>query len=402
MAVQCNVENCVAVICYRSTPESSHKDHREVFLQLKGPDGEQLAEFVVPWPESEPEPSSIRYLESEKCVKLTNEATYATVPIRISKLHEVLRNLRMRNLPKRFSTFSDPPRARESSSQQNLHDALKSFVKDPKLHNLRKLTRSTYTTQSKTPTLGVINLSEGAWDRAFGYLSAKHADADGFLTADEQMAVINFLPTQSFSSKDLKSICEVLKKTNVFGPKCLSSFYELCLNMDQVSFVRSVIKSNDALSERTLAIFLDHVAGIKSEENSKEDGEQLLVKLLHRHFDPRRLAECAAQKISMQSVSVLLQWCMKLYVAQDYADVAEEALSLMTVLTDTFGNRLVWENGLHDVAKEALEFAERMAKIVSSFKQMELKRSQTVREEEDPNAMYTVEIVPLQRRPLNW
>ncbi|KAK6726807.1 hypothetical protein RB195_004862 [Necator americanus] len=376
MAVQCNVENCVAVICYRSTPESSHKDHREVFLQLKGPDGEQLAEFVVPWPESEPEPSSIRYLESEKCVKLTNEATYATVPIRISKLHEVLRNLRMRNLPKRFSTFSDPPRARESSSQQNLHDALKSFVKDP--------------------------LSEGAWDRAFGYLSAKHADADGFLTADEQMAVINFLPTQSFSSKDLKSICEVLKKTNVFGPKCLSSFYELCLNMDQVSFVRSVIKSNDALSERTLAIFLDHVAGIKSEENSKEDGEQLLVKLLHRHFDPRRLAECAAQKISMQSVSVLLQWCMKLYVAQDYADVAEEALSLMTVLTDTFGNRLVWENGLHDVAKEALEFAERMAKIVSSFKQMELKRSQTVREEEDPNAMYTVEIVPLQRRPLNW
>ncbi|ETN83770.1 hypothetical protein NECAME_07198 [Necator americanus] len=131
MAVQCNVENCVAVICYRSKPESSHKDHREVFLQLKGPDGEQLAEFVVPWPESEPEPSSIRYLESEKCVKLTNEATYATVPIRISKLHEVLRNLRMRNLPKRFSTFSDPPRARESSSQQNLHDALKSFVKDP-------------------------------------------------------------------------------------------------------------------------------------------------------------------------------------------------------------------------------------------------------------------------------
>ncbi|RCN42521.1 hypothetical protein ANCCAN_11493 [Ancylostoma caninum] len=79
------------------------------------------------------------------------------------------------------------------------------------------------------------------------------------------------------------------------------------------------------------------------------------------------------------------------------------ALSLMTVLTDTFGNRLVWEGDLHDVAKEALEFSERMAEIISSFKQIELKRSRSAREEEDdPNTLYTIETISLPRRTLNW
>ncbi|RCN47228.1 hypothetical protein ANCCAN_06808 [Ancylostoma caninum] len=377
MEVQCSVDDCVAIVCSRSGSDSSQKGHRDVLLQLKDPDGEQLAEIRVPWPESEPQPSHIKFIESEECVKLTNEATYATVPIRISKLREVLNNRRVKSLPKRFSSFSDPPCAQDNSNQQKLHDALKDFVREP--------------------------LSDGTWKHAFKCLSAKGADADGFLTKDEQMIIINFLPTQSFSSKELKNIFEVLRRTNIFSPRCLASFYELCLNMGQISLVRSVIESSDALSEQSLAIFLEYVASIASEEESRGDGEQLLAGLLHRHFDPRRLAECAAQKITTQHASVLLQRCMNLYVSPEYNGIAEQALSLMTVLTDTFGNRLVWESDLHDVAKEALEFSERMAEIISSFKQIELKRSRSAREEEDdPNALYTIETISLPRRTLNW
>lgn len=62
-------------------------------------------------------------------------------------------------------------------------------------------------------------------------------------------------------------------------------------------------------------------------EQSTGDVEQLLARLLHRHFDPRRLAECAAQKITTQHASVLLQRCMKLYVSPEYNGIAEQVSS---------------------------------------------------------------------------
>ncbi|KHJ89902.1 hypothetical protein OESDEN_10263 [Oesophagostomum dentatum] len=217
------------------------------------------------------------------------------------------------------------------------------------------------------------------------------------------MTVINYLSAQSFSSKELENICEVLRRAKIFGPRCLAPFYELCLNMEQVSLIRSVIESSEALSEQSLAIFLDYVAELASKEKSREDAEQLLSMLLRRHFGARRLAECAAQKITTQHASVLLQRCTELYVLPKYSEIAEQVLSLMTVLTDTFGNRLIWENDLHDVVKDTLEFSERMAEIVSCFKHIELKRSQTAREDEDDlSTLYTVETISLPRRPLNW
>ncbi|VDP19879.1 unnamed protein product [Heligmosomoides polygyrus] len=76
----------------------------------------------------------------------------------------------------------------------------------------------------------------------------------------------------------------------------------------------------------------------------------------------------------------------------------------MSVLTDTFGNRLVWENELHDTVKEALEFSERLSEIVSSFNQIDTLRTQVARarEEEESLSQYRVEKVSLPRRTLNW
>ncbi|PIO63208.1 hypothetical protein TELCIR_15204 [Teladorsagia circumcincta] len=141
-----------------------------------------------------------------------------------------------------------------------------------------------------------------------------------------------------------------------------------------------------------------------SEDNVKDDDDHLLACLLTRHFDPRRMADAAARMITTKNGSILMQKCMKLYVSPKRGDNAEEALSLMAVLTDVFGNRLVWENDLHHVAEEALEFSERMSEIVSLFNQIELQHKQTERkrEEEESQMQYKIEKISLPRRTLNW
>nr|CDJ87472.1 Protein Y57A10A.27 [Haemonchus contortus] len=347
-----------------------------VLLRLNDPNGEQLSEIKVPWPDGEPDPCEIQYRDSEECVRLTNNATFADIPLRVSRLREVVANRRQRSPPKRFSSFSTTPCPVEESSQKKLHSALKDFVKEP--------------------------LENGKWKHALKYLSAKNANADGFLTKDEQTVILHFLPTQSFSSKELKNVCEVLRRTNVFGLSCLASFYELCLSLDQIALVRSAIESSDSLSEQCLAVLLNFVASKSSEDDA--DSDHLLAHLLTRHFDPRLMTDAAARKITIQNASILMQKCMNLYVSPERGNIAEEALSLMTVLTDVFGSRLVWENDLHHVAEEALEFSERLSEIVSLFNQIEVqhKYSERKREEEESHAQYRIEKISLPRRPLNW
>ncbi|KAK6041857.1 hypothetical protein COOONC_20638, partial [Cooperia oncophora] len=201
----------------------------------------------------------------------------------ISRLHEVVANRRRTKIPKRFSSFSSTPCPLEDAGQKKLHAALKDFVKEP--------------------------LADGKWKHAFKCLSAKGANADGFLSKDEQTVILRFLPSQSFSSKELKNICEVLRRTSVFG----------------LSLVRSAIESTDPLSEQCLAVFLNFVASGSSEENTKEGNDHLLACLLTRHFDPRRMAEAAARTITTQNASILMQKCMSLYVSPSQGDVAEEA-----------------------------------------------------------------------------
>lgn len=376
MKIQCNVEDCIAVMCLRTLQDSINREMKDVFVQLNGPNGEQLSEIKIPWPDGEPEPSEIKYLDTEECIELTNNATCAAVPIRISRLHDVLSNLRPLSPPKRFTCFSNPPCPQDGSGRKRLHSALKKLAKEP--------------------------LADETWKEVTKYLSAKGADVDGFLTKNEQNAILHSLPVQTFTPKELRNICEILIRTNVFGPSCLGAFYELCLSLGQVSLVRSVIHSSNALTENCLAVFLNFVATLLSVEKPQEGDNELLACLLQRQFDPRRLSDVAARKITTRHASILLRACMDIYVVTEHSFVAEQALELMSVLTDTFGSRLIWENDLQRTAVEALEFFEKMSDIISSFKQIDVERSQTVKAEEDDFTLYKVEKISLPCRPLNW
>ncbi|KAK6041858.1 hypothetical protein COOONC_20636, partial [Cooperia oncophora] len=130
MELECSIAGCVAVV-HTTVPENSKKGRKDVLLRLKDPDGELLSEVKVPWPDGEPDPCEITYLDSEECVRLTNNATFANVPLRISRLHEVVANRRQTKIPKRFSSFSSTPCPLEDAGQKKLHAALKDFVKEP-------------------------------------------------------------------------------------------------------------------------------------------------------------------------------------------------------------------------------------------------------------------------------
>ncbi|WKX89599.1 hypothetical protein Q1695_008894 [Nippostrongylus brasiliensis] len=297
MALELSIEGCTAVVHVQDARETTRKGQKDVLLRLKDSRGEILAEVKVPWPDGEPEPCEIKYVDSEECVKLTNNATFANVPLRISKIRELSSSRQAADLPKRFSGFSTTPILVSNSGQEALYNALKAFVREP--------------------------VSDGKWSNVMKYLSAKGANADGFLTKDEQAVILRFIPTQSFNSRELRNICETLKKTNVLGPSCLASFYELCLSLDQTSIIQSVIDSSDALTEHSLAVFLNFVASNSSKDGEAED--LLLSRLLSRRFDARRMADAAARKISTQNVPTLLQKCMMMYVSPKYGDIAEQA-----------------------------------------------------------------------------
>ncbi|KAJ1353906.1 hypothetical protein KIN20_010682 [Parelaphostrongylus tenuis] len=193
MKLQCAVEDCIAVMYLKTQQDSSGREVKEVFVQLSGPNGEQLSEVKIPWSDGELEPSEIKYLASEERLVLTNNATSVTVPIRISRLRDVLSNVRPVSPPKRFACFSSTSNPQDGSGERRLHSAIKTFAKDP--------------------------LADGAWKEVSKYLSVKGADVDGFLTRNEQYAIMHSLPVQSFTPKELRNICEILIRTNVFWPK---------------------------------------------------------------------------------------------------------------------------------------------------------------------------------------
>ncbi|KAJ1372584.1 hypothetical protein KIN20_034775 [Parelaphostrongylus tenuis] len=238
MKLQCAVEDCIAVMYLKTLQDSNGREVKEVFVQLSGPNGEQLSEVKIPWSDGELEPSEIKYLASEERLVLTNNATSVTVPIRISRLRDVLSNVRPVSPPKRFACFSSTSNPQDGSGERRLHSAIKTFAKDP--------------------------LADGAWKEVSKYLSVKGADVDGFLTRNEQYAIMHSLPVQSFTPKELRNICEILIRTNVFGPSCLGAFYELCLSLEQIPLVRSVIQSSNALTEECLAVLLNFVASVSS------------------------------------------------------------------------------------------------------------------------------------------
>ncbi|KJH45732.1 hypothetical protein DICVIV_08207 [Dictyocaulus viviparus] len=385
MKLRCNVEDCAVVVYWKRLKEEENGGQKEIFIKLKDPEGKKLSKIRVPWPDGEPQPSEITYLDSEECLRLTNNATFVTIPLRISKIRDLLLNTKRKYAPRRLTHFLDTSFHENDPDQDMLYNALKRFVEDP--------------------------LADGTWSEAFECLSAKSANADGYLTKEEQEIIIYFILSQSFTSKELRKICEVLKRTNVFGPSCLGAFYELCLNLKQISLVRSVIHSSDALSERCFAVFLDFVASLEdsllcrllSVEKPDDNDVELLICLLKRDFDSRRLNDAVMQKVTVEHASTLLLKCIEIYVTTKCNEVAEQALSLISVLTDTFGNRMILEKDFNGVAKEALELFENMCDIISIFERIDLKRTQVVRiTEEESYALYRIEKISLPRRPLNW
>lgn len=57
---------------------------------------------------------------------------------------------------------------------------------------------------------------------------------------------------------------------------------------------------------------------------SEDKDDHLLPSLLTRRFDPRRMANAAARRVTTQNASVLMRKCMDIYVSPKHGDIAEQ------------------------------------------------------------------------------
>uniref|UniRef100_A0A1I7XG39 Ig-like domain-containing protein n=1 Tax=Heterorhabditis bacteriophora TaxID=37862 RepID=A0A1I7XG39_HETBA len=173
-------------------------------------------------------------------------------------------------------------------------------------------------------------------------LSTSSGNLNGVLSLTDQTALLETLK-QGCGAEELVELCTVLKNTNVFGFKCQESFINFCFDMKLDSIIDSFLDSPNALSEAVLSKFLK-IATTKT----INEGKSMLESILCRGFSDRFMAENAVNILTSDEAALVIEWCAHIYQDQEKENISEQALSLISVLIDTHGNRFIWDNDSHD------------------------------------------------------
>lgn len=338
MAVECLVDGLkiTATVISDAQPSApavstAYKD-RKLLVQLwRG--SSVVASKSIRWME-EDEPKKIEYSKQDELLSLRGETQLVSLPIKLSRLisgastNDVVSS---QQAPLRFSSFGVPAKQKENAAT-TVVKLLREF-----------LTNSDDRTWKKLPKrLAETATEEGSWPTLGGYLSST-----------EQRLLVSLFQARA-ASRQAPEIALFIIQSRLLSLETMDDFVTALLSNESLKpCVKAVIEAQGALPDATLARLLVRATEVENEAKVAKELRRLLEG--QRGWNDVALREALTKSASPSQALRLLDACLILFSKAEDSVMTGKALSLASLVVDSQGTRLVWDQSIRARLLETTE-----------------------------------------------
>ncbi|CAP37861.2 Protein CBG20930 [Caenorhabditis briggsae] len=320
--------------------KSNNKKHTELLVQLidkKAAKAAALARKVLRWPIGQTLPTDITYDDVEEHLLVVGPTSEALLPFpsknRIQGVTIVFFGSRTVNPVDTFDIKS------VIKSIQNV------------IENPQKEKRWKQLTQ---------NLGE-----------CSNGEASGALSAIEQTQLMEAIRKYSddvdSDAETLNSMLEAVVNARILSFRNEDAFLRLCVEKEKNHVVEVVLNdSARVVSEHILAELLKLTA-----EKPEDQRRDQVIQVLSRNFSKKPMTEATAEVLTVSEAIEIMTALTQIYKEMREDDICGKALSLITVLMDAHGSRIVYEDSLHQKFATVSNFFIEMQSLVGTFSRLE-------------------------------
>uniref|UniRef100_A0A8R1DXA5 Uncharacterized protein n=1 Tax=Caenorhabditis japonica TaxID=281687 RepID=A0A8R1DXA5_CAEJA len=333
--------------------QKNQKKQTELLVQLvdkKAHKATILAKKTLRWPIGQALPTQLRYQNVEEQLLVQGPTSEALVPLPKSKIDSL--------------TATSIAKSGTSSKSKTFD----SFAVNPKqTFDIRSLSKSIQNV-IETPE------KEKKWKNLTKSLDElKSGEAIGALSAIEQAqfleAIQKYVGDADSEPEHVDALLRAVCAAKILNFRAEDQFLRLCVEKEKREIVEIVLNdSTRVVSEFILAELLKSAAAKPIEER-----RSTITSVLSRNFSkPAMMEACSAVLSAADSVEVMTV-LTEIYKepVEESIDISGKALSLITVLMDAHGSRIVCEDRLHQKFAAISNFIIEMQSLVGTFARLE-------------------------------
>ncbi|PIC47565.1 hypothetical protein B9Z55_006879 [Caenorhabditis nigoni] len=331
--------------------KSSNKKHTELLVQLidkKAAKAAALARKVLRWPIGQTLPTDITYDDVEEHLLVVGPTSEALLPFPKSKIDSLtataIAKLGATSKTKTFSSFAVNPV--DTFDIKSVIKSIQNVIENPQIEKRWK---------QLTQQLG----------------ECSNGEASGALSAIEQTqlmeAIRKYSDDEDSDQETLNSMLEAVVNARILSFRNEDSFLRLCVEKEKNQVVEIVLNdSARVVSEHILAELLK-LAAEKPEDQRRDQ----VLQVLSRNFSKKPMTEATAEVLTVSEAIEIMTALTQIYKELREDDICGKALSLITVLMDAHGSRIVYEDSLHQKFATVSNFIIEMQSLVGTFSRLE-------------------------------
>ncbi|CAL2033775.1 unnamed protein product [Caenorhabditis brenneri] len=355
------------------------KKHTELLIQLidkKAQKAAALAKKTIRWPIGQTLPTQITYNSVEEELLVGGPTSEAVVPFPKSKIDSLtataIAKLGVTSKAKTFSSFAVNPI--DTFDISSIIKSIQNVIENPE--------------------------KEKRWKQLTAKLEeCSSGEASGALSAIEQAqfaeAIHKYANDVESDAETLDAMLEAVVTARILSFRNENEFLKMCVEKEKTKVIEIVL--NDAarvVSEFILAELLKLAAGKPADLRLEQ-----VTRVLSRNFSKKPMTEAVAEVLSSTESVEIMTILTEIYRDPKQMELSGKALSLITILMDAHGSRIVYEDKLHQKFAAISNFIIEMQSLIGTFARLEAAIEETA--DVIPSANTVIRIHPVVH-PLNW
>uniref|UniRef100_A0A1I7TFP1 RTP1_C1 domain-containing protein n=1 Tax=Caenorhabditis tropicalis TaxID=1561998 RepID=A0A1I7TFP1_9PELO len=335
----------------------SSKKHTELLIQLidrKANKAAALAKKVIRWPIGQTLPTEIVYNQVEEQLIVASPTSEALVPFPKSKIDSLtataIAKIGVTSKAKTFSSFAVNPI--DTFDVKSVIKSIQNVIENPE--------------------------KEKTWKQLISKLEeCSNGEASGAISAIEQNQLMDAIRKYSddvdSDEETLNGMLEAVISSRILSFRVEDLFLRMCVEKEKTKVIEIVLKdSARVVSEFILAELLKLAAGKPSEERQKQVAE-----VISRNFSKQPMTEAVAEVLTVSESIDIMTSLTDIYRDPSAVNASGKALSLITILMDSHGSRIVYEDKLHQKFAAISNFIIDMQSLVGTFARLEAAMEET-------------------------
>lgn len=357
----------------------NNKRHTELLIQLidkKSDKAAALAKKVLRWPIGQTLPTQIAYDSSEEQLLVVGPTSEAVVPFPKSKVDSLtataIAKSGVSSKAKTFSSFAVNPV--DTFDVKTILKLIQNVIESPE--------------------------KEKRWKRLTANLEeCSNGQASGALSAIEQTqfmdAIRKYADDVDSDVETLDAMLQAVITARILSFRNEDSFLRLCVEKEKTDIVEIVLNDSARVVSEFILAELLKLAARKPEDEQHEQ----VIRVLSRNFSKQPMIEATAEVLTVSESIEIMTTLTQIYKESTKADISGRALSLITVLMDAHGSRIVYEDSLHQKFAAVSNFIIEMQSLVGTFARLEAAIEETSDSYAASNVVIRIHPVA---HPLNW